>query len=1292
MSETTITFTPQYKRNVFNMLWFGQMISIIGSGLTGFALRVWAYERTSSVTQFALITFFYGLPGILISPFAGVLVDRWDRRKVLIFSDLGAALSTFGILLLVMADMLQVWHIYIAVAIISLFGAIQEPASQATVSILVPKERLGRANGMMQIGPAASRIVAPFLAGILLVTIGVQGVTQIDLATFLFALIVLLGIRLPSHRQQAAAGAAQAAETAGESRWAVYINEAKEGWQYVRERAGLYGLMLLSIVINFTQGMVVVLIAPIVLGFANAQTLGWVFAVSGVGALLGAVTMSVWGGPKRKMNGFFVFGFLRSLLLLLGGLQPNAWLIAIASALYLFFSQIASACLVTIWQTKVPSQIQGRVFATLRITAALFFPLGQILAGPLSDYVFQPLFEVDGALAGSVGQIIGVGSGRGIGFLLIVTGFVNLVLVGIAYLYPRTRLVEEEIPDAVQEEVKDKERTPGYAQATVSASPAGDDTRTNISGERGKAMKSGTRWVLRIGLLLVALLILAAGYIYISLRRALPQTEGTLVLAGLNEPVEVVRDQWGTVHIYAENEHDLFFAQGFTVAQDRMWQMEVFRRSPSGRMAEIVGEQAVFIDTFNRNMLMRETAELIWQQMDEDSKTVLESYTAGINAYLEEHKNALPIEYKILQFEPEPWTPIDSLVWGNAISLQLSSNRRLELIRGQVFAAVGQEGIEMLFPYTAPDTPITVPEEVASSLAGLEQVDLTPLLAVDDIFGSTADGIGSNGWVVDGSMTETGLPIIANDIHIGLTMPSIWHAVGLHGGRFDVVGFTLPGVPGIITGHNADIAWSITNLGSDAQDYYIERLDDVRSPTQYLYDGEWRDLERVQQTIEVRGQRPVQVEFFITHHGPIMDFVLRTPSIAHPMALRWVQHEGSTLFTSILKLNMASNWEEFQEALEGWDTPGQNIFYADREGNIGYQAVGKIPIRPNGNGRLPVMGWTSENEWLGYIPYEELPSAYNPEQGYLFSANHRVEPEGYPYYISDGYTPGYRAQRIEDLLNEYAPLTVEDMDLIQEDTFSAQAPLLVPYLDVIQANTPLEEQALEALLSWDLHTDIEGAGASIYEAWQMRMLANIITDELGGETAAMYIGGHYVRHATQHLPMMVEMMENPDHRWFDNGSTPEVETRDDIIQQSFEEAVAWLARLQGENIANWDWGRLHSVTFPHQPFNQIPVLKNIFNSETYPMRGGNFSVYTNSYDWSNPFKVWIVSSARHITDMSDFSNSLMLGSTGQNMNLLSPHREDVVRLWQEGSPFPMSYSREDVDTVQESILILQPND
>ena len=432
-------FSPQYKRGVFHSLWISQMVSMLGSGLTAFALRVWAFEQTESVTQFALITFFYGLPGILLSPIAGVWADRWNRRWVMILSDLGAGIATFFIWLLFVLNQLEVWHIYTAVILISLFNTIQQPAYAATIPMLVPKENLGRANGITQIGPALARIISPMLGGFLLVAIGLNGVAEIDLATFLFAMLVLFLIRIP--RPTAADADNAEKETMRQ--------QIAAGWRYVRERAGLLNILLLFMVIDFTQGMIVVLIAPLVLGFADASVLGTVFAVSGMGALLGAVAMGVWGGPKRRVHGVLGFSLLRSLLLFMGGLQPNAWLVAGASALYLFFSQIATGSMRTIWQIKVPQELQGRVFSVRLLVGALFFPLGQLLSGVLADKVFQPLLDADGLLAGNVGLMIGTGPGRGIGLMLIVLGIFNLVVTLFGYANPRIRRIEDEIPDAI---------------------------------------------------------------------------------------------------------------------------------------------------------------------------------------------------------------------------------------------------------------------------------------------------------------------------------------------------------------------------------------------------------------------------------------------------------------------------------------------------------------------------------------------------------------------------------------------------------------------------------------------------------------------------------------------------------------------------------------------------------------------------------------------------------------------------------------------------------------------------
>lgn len=433
-------FTQRYKSVVFNALWISQMVSMIGSGLTAFALRVWAFERTESVTQFAMITFFYGLPGILLAPVAGVIADRWNRRWVMALSDTGAGIATFLIWLLFAMNQLEVWHIYVAVALISLFDTLQQPAYAATIPILVPKENLGRANGVTQIGPALGRILSPLLGGYLLVAIGLKGVTEIDLTTFLVAIVVLFLIRIPRPKTT----------EEGEKGKGSMRQEIVEGWHYIRKRTGLLNLLFLFMIIDFTQGMIVVLIAPMVLGFADATVLGTVFAISGMGALLGAVAMGVWGGPKRRIHGVLGFSVLRSILLFMGGLQPNAWLVAAASSLYLFFSQIATGSLRTIWQVKVAPDIQGRVFSVRLLIGALFFPLGQLLSGPLADKVFQPLLNADGALANTiVGQVVGTGTGRGIGLMLIVLGVFNLAAIIYGYLNPHIRLVEDELPDAL---------------------------------------------------------------------------------------------------------------------------------------------------------------------------------------------------------------------------------------------------------------------------------------------------------------------------------------------------------------------------------------------------------------------------------------------------------------------------------------------------------------------------------------------------------------------------------------------------------------------------------------------------------------------------------------------------------------------------------------------------------------------------------------------------------------------------------------------------------------------------
>jgi DHA3 family macrolide efflux protein-like MFS transporter len=423
----------------FLLIWFGQLVSLTGSGLTGFALGVWVYQRTGSVTQFALISLFTALPGILFSPIAGALVDRWDRRWAMIISDTGAGFCTLGVGLLLFANRLEVWQIYILMALSSTFSAFQWPAYSAATTLLVPKEQFGRASGMVQLAEAVAQIGAPSLAGVLLGVIQIQGVILIDFVTFLFAVLTLSLVRVPRPEISAEGKVGQGS----------LLREAAYGWKYIRARPGLLGLLLFFATSNFASGIVQVLFTPLVLSFTTAAVLGTILSIGGLGFLVGSLTMSAWGGPKVRVYGIYLSSLLQGVVLFAAGFPPQVAILATAAFLYFFGIPIVNGCSQAIWQSKTAPDVQGRVFAVRRMIAWSSLPLAYLAAGPLADQVFEPLLAEGGALAGSVGQIIGTGEGRGIGLLYMILGIISLLATAVGYLYPRLRQVERELPDII---------------------------------------------------------------------------------------------------------------------------------------------------------------------------------------------------------------------------------------------------------------------------------------------------------------------------------------------------------------------------------------------------------------------------------------------------------------------------------------------------------------------------------------------------------------------------------------------------------------------------------------------------------------------------------------------------------------------------------------------------------------------------------------------------------------------------------------------------------------------------
>jgi penicillin amidase len=798
-------------------------------------------------------------------------------------------------------------------------------------------------------------------------------------------------------------------------------------------------------------------------------------------------------------------------------------------------------------------------------------------------------------------------------------------------------------------------------------------------------MKRFGKFLVSTGVVLLVLVVIVAAVGFWFVRRPWPEVRGNIEVPGLTTAVEVIRDEWGVPHIYAQNEHDLFFAQGYVHAQDRLWQMEFNRRIASGTLSAVLGDATLDTDRFMRTIGLRRAAEKDWALSDGETKDALQAYADGVNAFIESHLNRLPLEFTILGTEPEPWTPVDTLAWGKVMSYFLCGNYDSELLRARLIAGLGQEAAqEIMLPY--PDEgPFIVPPE-ALNYSWLREGEFARLDAAAFGVGLPHTDWGSNNWVVHGSRTATGLPLLADDMHLGLDMPAIWYENGLHGGDFNSVGYSFPGVPMVIVGHNEQIAWAVTNLPSDVQDLYIEKLNDQVHPTQYEFEGEWKDLEVLYETIEVKGEAPVTIRVLSTQHGPIMNPVLGSLPSAAPLALKWTALEGTYLFQAVHDINLATSWDEFRQALSYWDAPSQNFIYADVEGNIGYQSPGKIPIRAKGHqGSVPVPGWTGEYEWQGFIPFDELPSTYNPPAGFIASANNKVVNDDYPYRLTDDWSAPYRAQRIVDLLAADDSVTIEDMRNIHAQTYSLPAEALRPYLLAVVPADESDAQALDLFETWNLLNEADSVGASVFQVWYRFLVENTFRDELGDA-----LMDRYRAYANTHMPLLIAWMDLPDSQWFDDLNTPEIENRDDIIRESLADATDWLSANYGQDTEQWQWGRLHTKTFVHNPLGQsgIGIIESLFNSETIPARGDGFTVDAAPYSYGTSFAMTGGVSQRYIADLSDFDNSRSIHTTGQSAHLFHPHREDFVPLWQRVEYHPMVFSRAQVEANAETTLTL----
>ena len=802
---------------------------------------------------------------------------------------------------------------------------------------------------------------------------------------------------------------------------------------------------------------------------------------------------------------------------------------------------------------------------------------------------------------------------------------------------------------------------------------------------------------------------LAGGAYVVLMRRPLPKVKGELSFQGLHEPVEIITDRYGVPHIYAQNEDDLFFAQGYVHAFERLWQMELNRRISSGRLSEIFGQLALETDKFARRLGMHRAANEAVRQLPEHSKRILDAYAQGVNAFIERNQNKLPLEFTILRFKPEPWRIEDSIQWSKMMGWNLGGNWETEVIRARIVAKLGAERAAKLEAGYDPNHPLIIPPGVeyqGINLGMLEQYEQLKQLSGFGMLGA------SNNWVVDGTMTTTGMPILCNDPHLGQAAPSIWYECHLVADDIDVIGVSFPGTPGIVIGHNQYIAWGVTNAISDVEDLYIEKFN-PDNPYQYEYLGKWEDVRVEHEEIKVRGSKdPVIEDVRITRHGPIltsMPHPLKDDKtgkngnaagevVELPLALRWTGLEKHSIVSAVQKLNLATNWEGFRDALRDWDQPPQNMIYADIQGNIGYVMAGAIPIRAQGHALLPSPGWTGEYEWTGYIPFDELPQTFNPEQHYIVTANNRVVDDAYPYYITHEWLNGYRAQRIRDLLTGNGKLALSNMATIQSDQYSLPASEIVPHILKLKGETENERAALAILRNWNYILAPDSTGAAIYSRVLFKLERIVFNAMLGDEETLMhsYLGvGTTILalqngYSSRNKPLLIRLLHERDDRWFAHSVIPNgPRSWDDAISSAFTASIEDLEEKFGTDISKWKYGKIHKMTYSH-PLGTIKPLDKIFNRGPYTVGGDIDTVNMGASLPNQPETVVTVPSYRQILNLADLKASLSGHSPGQSGHPASKHYADFIKPWLSVEHHPQLFERGAIEENAEGILHMIP--
>ena len=777
--------------------------------------------------------------------------------------------------------------------------------------------------------------------------------------------------------------------------------------------------------------------------------------------------------------------------------------------------------------------------------------------------------------------------------------------------------------------------------------------------------------------------VLKPGLTWLS-RRRLPQIDGQLILPGLSASVEIIRDRWGVPHIYAKNEPDLFFAQGFVHAQDRLWQMELNRRTATGRLSELFGPIALDTDRAARTFGFHRLAQADLTNADEAIQRALSAYTRGVNAFLRHPGCRLPVEFTLIRHRPESWRNEDTMAFLRLMTWQLSHAWYSTIVRAQFIEAVGSERAAEWEVHYPEQNPVTLP-------TGIEFHRLAPDGSLHVAHSPFLErGLGSNAWAIAGHKTPTGQPFLCNDAHLGLRAPATWYQNHLVSDTFNVTGVSLPAAPMVMIGHNPHIAWGITLAFTDCEDLFIEKFD-PNQPERYQFGEDWREAEVISESIRIKDRAEPHLEqVVVTHHGPIISDITGTPN--QRLALNSMALRPSPAAKGWWVLNQAKHWDDFVEAMHLIEAPQLNVAYADTQGNIGYWLTGKVPVRAKGDGSVPVPGWNGEYEWVDEVPFAKMPHTLNPKKGVVISCNHKVVGDNYPHFLGNVWMNGYRAHRLNELFDRQTHYTVADFQAMQLDVTCPPGQEFVAHLAVLPNPHPDHEVqlALEWLLSWDGQLTTDSVAGCLYEVTRRMLIHNLLKPGLGPQLTKALLGNGFnpVLLASSELygydtVSMLRILGNSNSWWLNQAGG-----KTQVLARSLKQAVIWLRTELGPDPNGWQWGKIHRVVFNHALGAKQP-LDRIFNRGPLPI-GGDTDTPCQTATLPGQFYDSIAwgPSIRQIIDMSDLSHSLISVPPGQSGHIASPHYDDQFRPWLKGEYIPMLWTRTQIEQDAEGRLHL----